>query len=170
MDPEDLRRVSEFVNSQRPLGEEIPDTYSAKFSINASKPVVFEIRADYRESMKILKEHGLRLLTFQEALVAIDKDPNLKEQLKGKRLYLDGRGSQLSEDYTFNDEGELTQGIGDMERTVYAWKSSRPLSLDVRTDNKASHYGRRFYLNAFNDPQRSASAVVGISVAPPPNR
>ena len=44
--------------------------------------------ANKENSMRRLKQNGLRPLTYQEALVKIDQSPKLKEQLKGKTFYL----------------------------------------------------------------------------------
>jgi len=59
---------------------------------------VFIARADANQenSMKLLKQNNLSALTTQDALIKIDQNPELKEQLKGRWLHLDGKGSELS--------------------------------------------------------------------------
>lgn len=129
-----------------------------------SKTAVFvaQTEANQKTSMSLLQQNGFRPLTYQEAIVKIDQNPELKEQLKDKWFYLDGKGSQLSGYYTFNDEGELTQGKGDIEKTVYVWKGNQPLSLGVRTVVIARGGERRYVLIADVDPSNVAPVVVGV--------
>lgn len=131
-----------------------------------SKTAVFiaQTEANHKNSMSILQENGFRPLHFQEAIVKIDQNPDLKEQLKGKRFYLDGTGSQLSGFYSFNDKGELTQGKGDIEKIVYAYSGSQPLSMYVLEDDYARRVGRRFFLFAGSDPSSVARVVVGVKI------
>lgn len=124
-------------------------------------PTIITQKADYENTKRILKEKHLRLLTYQEALVWLDKDTKAKEQLKGKWFWLDWEGSILSGYYTFNDKGELTEGKGNIEETVYAWSGSQPLSLDVLTDLDARIDERRYYFYASGGPSNVASVVVG---------
>ncbi len=129
-----------------------------------SKTAVFiaQTKADHKNSMSLLQQNGVRPLTYQEAIIKIDQNPELKEQLKGKWFYLDGKGSQLSGFYTFNDKGELTQGKGDIEKTVYVWKGSQSFSLGVHGDSNARRYERRFTLVAVSGPADVAAVVVGV--------
>ena len=120
--------------------------------------------ANREDSMRLLQQNGLRALTYQEAIVKIDQNPELKDQLKGKWFYLIGKGSVLSRYYTFNDKGELTQGKGDIEKTVHAWKGSQPLSFFVLTDGAASTDGRRYVLGACYSPVSAAWVVVGVPI------
>lgn len=120
--------------------------------------------ANQKDSMSLLQQNGLRAMTYQEALVTIDKNPELKEQLKGKWFWLDGKGTELSGYYTFNEKGELTKGKGNIEKTVYAWSGSQPLSLSVRTDGDARFYERRYSLSAYGGPSGVASVVVGVKI------
>ena len=83
--------------------------------------------------------------------------------MKEKWFYLEGKGSALSGYYTFNDKGELTQGKGDIEKTVYVWKGSQPLSLYVLKDFNARSDGRRFDLDA-DDASFVARVVVGVRI------
>jgi hypothetical protein len=139
------------------------ETVQVEFrEVNASGVFLAQTEANQKNSMSLLQQNGFRPLTYQEAIVKIDQNPELKEQLKGKWFYLDGKGSQLSGYYTFNDKGELTQGKGDIEKTVYVWKGSQPLSLYVRTDVDARDLVRRFLLSAYLEPSVVASVVVGV--------
>ncbi len=130
--------------------------------VNASGVFIAQTEANQKNSMSLLKQNGLRPLTYQEAIIKIDQNPELKEQLKGKWFYLDGKGSQLLGYYTFNDKGEFTQGKGDIEKTVYVYKGSQPMSLDVYMDDDAFFSERRFLLYANDGPHYVASVVVGV--------
>ena len=118
--------------------------------------------ANQKESRSLLKQNGLRAMTYQEALVKIDQNPELKERLKGKWFYLAEKGTELPGLYHFNNKGELTQEKGNMENTVVrVWTGNRPLSLLVRTDDDARDLGKRYYLSA-SVPSDVASVVVGV--------
>ncbi len=133
--------------------------------VNTTGVFLAHTEANQKASMALLKQNGFRALTYQEALVKIDQNPELKEQLKGKWFYLDGKGSALSGYYTFNGKGELTQGKGDMEKTVCVWNGNQPLSLDVHSDYDARVSERRFYLDAYDSPDDAARVVVGVKDA-----
>ncbi len=130
--------------------------------VNASGVFIAQIGANQTNSMRLLQENGLRPLTYQEAIVEIDKNPELKEWLKGKWFYLGGKGSQLLGYYTFNKKGELTQGEGDMEKTVYVYKGSQPLLLAVHEDCVARSVRRRYGLYAGDNPSAVVGVVVGV--------
>ncbi len=121
-------------------------------------------KANQENSMRLLRENGLRRLTYQEALVEIGKNPELKEQLKGKWFYLDGKGSQVSGCHTFNVKGELTPGNGGMEETVYVYEGTRQLVMHVYTDRDANCVGRRCVIFADNNPSTVAEVVVGVRI------
>ena len=129
-----------------------------------SKTAVFiaQTEANHKNSMSLLQQNGFRPLTYQEAIIKIDKNPELKEQLKGKWFYLDGKGSQLLGYYTFNDKGEFTQGKGDIEKTVYVYKGSQPLLLAVHEDYVARSVRRRYGLYAGDNPSAVVGVVVGV--------
>ena len=112
--------------------------------------------------MALLQQYELEPMAKEEALVLIDRYPELKNQLKGKRFYLAGKGSEKSRYYTFDNEGMLTEGKGDVEKTVYAYSGDKPLSLLVLTNYYARIDEGRFYLDAYGDPQSVASVVVGV--------
>ena len=139
-----------------------------KFSeINATGVYISKTNANYTDSMALLQQNGFRPLTYPEALVKIGQSPELKKQLKGEWFYLDGKGSALSGDYTFNDKGELTQGKGDVEKTVHVCKGSQPLKLYVHyTDRDARNLGWWFGLGAYTDPSLVARVVVGVVATP----
>lgn len=131
-----------------------------------SKTAVFvaQTEANQKTSMSLLQQNGFRPLTYQEAIVKIDQSPELKEQLKGQWFYLEGKGSALSGYYTFNDKGELTQGKGNIEKTVYVWKGNQPLSFVVHSDDCARSFEGRYYLDAGIVPSVVAPVVVGVRI------
>jgi len=131
------------------------------------------IKANQKSSMKLLQQYGFRFLTYQEALIKIDQNPELKEQLKGRWLYLNEKGSGLSGFYIFNEKGELTKisgpailkkGKGDLEKIVFVLKGSQMLSLLVQTDDFARYGGFRFGLFATYGQSDVAGVVVGAKV------
>jgi hypothetical protein len=133
-------------------------------------------QANQENSMKLLQQNGFRALTTQEALIKIDQNPELKEQLKGRWLYLDEKGSELSGFYMFNEKGVLAKiagpailkkGKGDLERIVFVLKGSSPLSLLVQTDDFARYGGFRFGIYATYGHSDVAGVVVGVKLAMP---
>lgn len=147
---------------------------------------------DYKDSMYLLQQNNLRPLTYQEALVKIDQNPELKEWLKGKWFYLAGVGTKLSGYYTFNDEGKLakykedilpafddmgnplaayltfkekekfTKGEAYIENIVGVLKGSQPLSLAVLSGVHPDFGACRFGLSAQHKPFEVAPVAVGI--------
>ncbi len=135
--------------------------------VGTTSVFVSETKANHSKSMALLQENGLRPMTYQEALVKIDQNPELKAQLKGKGFYLDGKGLKGLEFYTsFDNEGKLTEDRRDTEKTVCAFLGENPLSLSVGTDYDALYGERRFNLSAFEDPQSVAPVVVGVRAGP----
>ena len=128
-------------------------------------PQIVEKSANHEDSIAFLKRKGMRLLTYQEALVWLDKDSEAKSKLKGKWFYLAGNGTELSGFYTFDDKGELKQGKEDMEKNVYVWNGNNPLSLNVLTDNGTRYGGWRFLLVANDAPSCVARVVVGVKTS-----
>jgi hypothetical protein len=129
--------------------------------------------ANQENAMGLLKQNGLRALTH-EALTKIDQNPELKEQLKGRWLYLDEKGSELSGFYIFNEKGGLEKiagsailkrGKGDLEKIVFVLKGSQPLSLLVQTDDFARYGGFRFGIYAPYGHSDVAGVVVGVKVS-----
>jgi hypothetical protein len=101
----------------------------------------------------------------------IDQNPELKEQLKGRWFYLDGKGFENSGFYMFNEKGELTKiagtsilkkGKGDLKKIVFVLKGSQPLSLLVQTDDFARYCGFRFGIYATYGHSDVAGVVVGV--------
>ena len=141
------------------------ETVQVQFNeVRNSGVFIAPTRADLEKSLSLLKQNGFRPMTYQEALVKIDQNPELKEQLKGNRFYLEGKGSALSGYYTFNDKGKLTQGAGDIEKTIYVYKGNQPLLLYVRDDELARYNERRFGLDAYVGPSGVAPVVVGVKI------
>ena len=155
------------------LGEKLSErkTVQVEFrEVGTTGVFIAHIEANQEKSMNLLLQNGFRALTFQEAFLKINQNPELKEQLKGRWLYLDGKGSELSGFYIFNEMGELTKisgpsilkkGKGDLETIVFVLKGSQPLSLLVQTDDFARYGGFRFGLYATYGQSDVAGVVVG---------
>ncbi len=122
---------------------------------------IAQAEANQKNSMRLLKQNGFRALTYREALVKIDLNPELKKQLNGNRFYLKGKGPAQPGYYTFNEKGEFAQGKGDMEKTVYVYPGPQPLMLIVHVGEVARVAGGRFALRVGN-PSGIAWAVAGI--------
>jgi hypothetical protein len=103
-------------------------------------------------------------MTYQEALVLIDRSPELKTRLEGKWFYLSGKGLKEFYHYTFDHEGKLMEGRGNLENTVYAYLGTKFLSLGVRPDDLAGVSGARFDICAGYARQGVASVVVGVPI------
>ena len=130
------------------------------------KLTILNQSGDYEQSLKILEKNGLRALTYQDAL---SRSKELIKAFKGKWkwFYLAGTGKELTETdglYTFNSEGNLNplSGKESADEKVRVWQGTTPLSLDVYSDGYAAQYGRRFVLNAVNEPDYVAPVVVGV--------
>ena len=130
---------------------------------------IFDKIANYEDSMRSLKEDGLRPMTYQEALSAIDKHIELKVRLAGKWFWVDGRETRRIGYYTFQPDGSLRQGKSDdPERTVFIFKGSQQLSFGVDWDEGAG-LGGRFTIGQHEDPSSSAEVVVGVTKDMPVN-
>ncbi len=126
---------------------------------------ISQTNANQIESSSILRDNGLRLLTYSEALVLITKSLLLKEELKGNWFFLIGRGLNENGYHTFNNKGELSEGKGDREKTIYVHPGENPLSLDVRLCNNAFNDECRFDLGADDFPQDAAPVIVGVKAS-----
>ena len=159
------------------LGEKLwegKETIQVEFrEVGTTGVFMAHTKANQKDSMNLLQQNGFRALTYQDALMKIDQNPELKEQLKGRWLYLDGKDSELSGFYIFNEKGELTKisgpailkkGKGDLEKIVFVLKGSQPLSLLVQTDDFARYGGFRFGLFATYGQSDIAGVVVGVRV------
>jgi hypothetical protein len=136
--------------------------------VNATGVFVLKTKANHADSMALLEQNGLRPLKCSEALVLIDRHPELKEQLKGKWFHLDEaeKGPKKRARYTFDNEGTLSKVKRDRERTVNFWDGKNPLSLYVRVDNDARVSESRFFLDAYyGDALGAAPVVVGVRKA-----
>ena len=144
----------------------MPVTKQAQFKeVNATGAFVCKTKANYADSMALLQQNNLRALTYPEALVLIDRNPDLKEHLKDQWFYLEGKGIlDKSGCYAFDNLGNLSKVKGDPEKTVYIYSGTNPLSLHVHTAGDARFYERRFSLDAYYDPQDVASVVVGVRI------
>ncbi len=146
------------------FGMKTRKTIQVQFNeVRNSGVFIAQTEANQKNSMSLLQQNGFRALTYQEALVKVDQNPKLKEQLKGKRFYLEGKGSYLSGYYTFNEKGKLNEGKGDIEKTVFVWKGSEPLSLLLHSFNYYGYpKGGLFVLDANCNPSAVARVVVGV--------
>jgi hypothetical protein len=152
----------------------IKETLQVEFrEVGTTGVFMAHTQANQENSMKLLQQHNLRALTTQEALNKIDQNQELKEQLKGRWLYLDEKGSELSGFYMFNEKGELAKiagpamlkkGKGDLEKIVFVLKGSEPLSILVQTDDFARYGGFRFGIYATYGHSDVAGVVVGVRV------
>jgi hypothetical protein len=121
-------------------------------------------KANYEDSMKLLKENKLQPLTYQEALA------NGKEFVKAfkgeyKWFWLAGKGLDKSGYHTIDRYGDVRAGKGEVENTVYIWKGNQPLCLYVRSDDDAAQVGGRFSLGADDVPDVVAPVVVGKAMS-----
>jgi len=122
-------------------------------------------KANHSDSMRILKENGLRPVTCQEILFALDRDPVLKEQLKGKWFWLEGKGTKMSEYHTLQPDYTLKKGRSkDPEKNIYCDSGNQPLVFGVNSDTMSAEVGRRFYLYALDAPSDVAPVVVGVRI------
>ena len=121
---------------------------------------IIKKRANYEKSMEILQENDLESLTYQEALI---HRAELIKAFKGewKWFYLAGNGIDKSGYHSIDKNGEVREGKGKIENTVYIWKGNNPLSLFVHSDDSASVYGRHFDLDADDGPYVIALVVCG---------
>ncbi|MCW4002726.1 MAG: hypothetical protein NWE95_02300, partial [Candidatus Bathyarchaeota archaeon] len=138
--------------------------------VGATGVFMAHAQANQEESLKLLKQNGLRALTTQEALIRIDQNQELKEQLKGRWFYLAEKGAELSGFFMFNEKGKLEKiagpailkkGKGDLEKIVFVLKGSYPLSLLVQTDDFARYGGFRFGIYATYGHSDIAGVIVG---------
>ena len=111
--------------------------------------------------MKVLSDNGLRPLTYQEALVHLTQNPELKEQLKEKSFYLasndEFRGRFRADDqYNIDDNGTLIRGRGSPENTVYVYRGNGPLLFGVRSDFETRIHEKRFDIYADISPRTVA--------------
>ena len=157
------------------IHSEVKEIVQVEFrEVGTTGVLIAYIKANQKNSMNLLQQNSFRALTFQEALIKIDENPELKELLKGRWLYLEEIGSELSGFYIFNEKGELAKisgpailkkGKGDLEKIVFILKGSQPLSLLVATDDFARYGGFRFGLYATYGQSDVAGVVVGVKVS-----
>ena len=122
------------------------ETQIREIKVTGGAVHLIDAEANHTQSMDILSRNGMRALTYQEAFVHLMQNPELKEQLKGKWFYLAGEGFHADGYHTVDDKGNLKEGRGNPEQTVYTYSGKQPLSLGVGSD--AGVYYRRFDLDA----------------------
>ena len=130
--------------------------------LNAATIQIYDRSANYFDSMIFLHENGLRPLTYQEAFIGISSNLSIKKRLEGKWFYLSGKGLKELGHYSFNDQGEIIQQNGDLERTIYVYNGNKPLSLGVSTDPIYNFDKKSFSLYAHFDPKSIAPIIVGV--------
>lgn len=138
--------------------------FTPVIGVTGSTLHVLETKANHSNSMEFLEKAGLRPLKYQEALQLLMNDETLKNSLKGKWFYIEGKGlDKKLELYTIAEKGELAETKADVsiERTVRVWNGPHPLSLGVNSDF-AAVYGGRFGLGADDVSRNVAPVVVGV--------
>jgi len=127
------------------------------------------IHTNLKTAVAHMQEKGLRLISYQEAFLKIDKNSKLKDELKDSWFYVSGICPPKSDYYNFNDNfadtGYLALGkVENIEKNVYVRKIATPypLSLDVHNDSIARNFGRRYLLNAQHPPDRIAPLILGV--------
>jgi len=131
---------------------------------------VIETPAALTDTLRILEEQGLRLLTYREAFVILGADAKLKERLKEKSFWLKEIGARADGDYTLQPDGSLKEGRAkDKEKAVSVYQGDQPVHLYVYPDNQASWQHKRFNLSANVGPGHVTSMVVGLPQDTPIN-
>ena len=116
-----------------------------------------------KHSIRVLNGLGLRPITYQEALFALDRNPELKEQLKGRWFWIYGNGIEIGGFHTIQPDGILKEGPSpDREKVVYVAKGKRALSLSVTHDGRPDTHIERFRLDARLGHTGIAPVVVGV--------
>jgi hypothetical protein len=112
-------------------------------------------------SIDILADHGLRLITYKEALANASV---LIKELNGKWFFLDGKRPEENGIFTYDANGELVRPTCDEvhDKKVRVYLGDQSLILDV--DNKTSN--QRFCLDSAVDRTEVSLAVVGMQMDP----
>ena len=138
---------------ERPAFREIKDGAASLF--------VSEQGGTPAQSVRLLADNGLRLLTYQEALA---RSPELIRELQGKWFYLDGQGIRKDGFYAFDKQtGELVRETAEgPDQKVRVYSGNKQLSISVNPDYSAAHSGRRFNLFGYDWTSYVAPVVVGV--------
>ena len=125
---------------------------------------ILEMQANYAGATLMLKEWDLRLMTYQEALFAIDRYLDLKVALEGKWFYIKGEGARLgSRFWTLHPDDSLKEGkSGNPEKNLYVFKGDQPLSFMVFSDHDTAIRGGRFHIDADDGFSKQRPVVVGL--------
>jgi len=150
---------------EAPQSTAIKQGFKQVTGVTGNSILVLNQGADYSKSMKVLEDANLRPLKHQEILLLLINDSALKESLKGKWFYIEGKGMDKNGLFTVDNKGELVErkGMVSTENIVRVWSGSNPLSFVVNSDINAAYYGRRFVLDAYGGPGVVASVVVGVA-------
>lgn len=149
--------TSRTTNMEQTKLKEVGGVFVAKANVNR------------KETIKILRKNGLRLLTYQEALLKIEFNPELKGLLGGLNVCLDGKDKHETGTYTFGADGNLNPRKGnlgiltpDAEKTVFVYNGTHPLTMHIFSNKNFKIVGRRYDLNGDDDPSETFRAIIGI--------
>ncbi len=124
---------------------------------------------DRDKDMELLKQNGLRMPTYREALVLIDRNQELKVRLKGKWFYFGGKNLEKDEGRrcAFDDDGTLRQTKyedRDVEKTVETYTDIDVFTLLVQSNDDAQESGSRFFIDVNEFGNDILKVVVGVPV------
>jgi hypothetical protein len=162
-----------------PIEIRTPEGIAVLFRLEAKA-----IDTNYDEAMKFLKSLGLlsvhQVLSGKygendatgRALALLDAKPQIKSFINENHVeygwfHTGAIGIEKSGTYTFDENGKLTEGQGDIEKTVYIRKGNNPLSLLVYSDFFATSTHQRFSLIADDSIRYVAPMVVGFKPSQP---
>jgi hypothetical protein len=120
----------------------------------------------HENSLTLLTEAGLVFVEYKLEIPLLVHDWELQRALTNDEqftsLFLAGRGPlNLPIFQHVNEKGKIVNGAGGIENTIMNFDGDKQLSVDVRSDDGARDYGRRFYLVADYTPDYAASVVYG---------
>ncbi len=146
----------------------IVSSHIVKFSeIENTKIFITNEKANYNDSIKLLHRNELFQIGYKNILKEIIRTPKLIDNLLGKGFYLKDRNNLKGGFYTFDNEGNLNIGKGDLERTVFVWNKiieDVPLIFRTENDNKAVTNRARYTIHAVYDESTVVPLIVGIKV------
>ena len=124
---------------------------------------ILDIEANHTDSMRLLKENGLRPMTYMEAINAMVHNSQLKNKLIGKCFYTNEVGTDKQGEYTIKPGGNLVKGSTlNPENDISFTKGPNPLSVIVESMDTHHLWCSRFEVNAQRGPETYSCVVVGI--------
>ena len=130
---------------------------------NATEPRVLQKDANYKYSKKLLKQQGLRLLTIEEMLFAISKDPSLRDRLRFKWAYIEGRCKEEKGLYTIESDFSLKKSDSAITKEeVMCSPGPHPLQFGVDHQQHG-----RLCLTGDLHPVSVAPLVIGVPISKP---